>query len=186
MATGKQELGALGERLVVQHCACPRCKQARTLVALPPNFKCADIICDFCGYLGQVKASTSTDGGTPPRLLLGAGWRPQKQRMDAGIYFPLFLVLVARERGRFSIHYLPADLQIPELFLERAPLSATARRAGWQGFYYDLGSVRDRLVLLAEGRLAARRPKGSMVPSSTKSRSISSVSSSQSKQSLES
>ncbi len=163
MATAKQELGALGERLVVRYCACPRCKQARTLVALPPNFKCADIICDFCGYLGQVKASTSKDGRTPPRLLLGAAWGPQKQRMDSGIYFPLFLVLVAPGLGRFSIHYLSADLQTPELFRERPPLSATARRAGWTGFYYDLERVRDRLVLLVEGRLPGRRSGAAIV-----------------------
>ncbi|HEV7660225.1 MAG TPA: DpnI domain-containing protein [Allosphingosinicella sp.] len=159
MATAKQELGALGERLVVQNCACPHCKQARTLVPLRANFKCADIICDFCGYLAQVKASTSADGSTPPKLLLGAAWGPQKKRMDAGIYFPLFLVLVAPKLSRFSIHYLAADLQTPALFLARTPLSETARRAGWQGFYYDLASIRDRLVLIAEGRLAARRPR---------------------------
>lgn len=103
MATAKQELGALGERLVVQHCACPRCKRARTLRTLPANFKCADIICDFCGYLGQVKAHSCADGTTPPPKLLGAAWGPQQQRMEAGIYFPLFLVLVAQEAGRFSI-----------------------------------------------------------------------------------
>jgi hypothetical protein len=27
------------------------------LVKLPSNFKCADVICDFCGYLAQVKAA---------------------------------------------------------------------------------------------------------------------------------
>lgn len=159
MATAKQELGALGERLVVQNCTCPRCKRQRTLRTLPPNFKCADVICDFCGYLAQVKASTSADGLTPPPKLPGAAWGPQQQRMEAGIYFPLFLVLVAPELGRFSIHYLSADLQMPELFLARTPLSETARRAGWQGFHYNLDSVRDRLVLIAEGRLAVRRPR---------------------------
>lgn len=161
MATEKQQLGALGEQLVVQHCGCPCCKRARTLRTLPTNFKCADVICDFCGYLGQVKASTSKDGITPPKRLPGAAWGPQQERMASGIYFPLFLVLVARPLGRFSIHYLSADLQSPGLFFERAPLRASARRAGWQGFYYDLGSVRDRLVLLTEGRLAIRRsPNG--------------------------
>jgi type II restriction enzyme len=158
MATAKQELGGLGERLVVKHCACPRCKRERTLKSLPPNFECADIICNFCGYLAQVKAHSCADGATPPPKLLGAAWGPQRRRMEAGIYFPLFLVLVARERGRFSIHYLSADLQTPALFLERKPLSETARRAGWQGFHYDLGSVRDRVILLVEGRLPKRRP----------------------------
>jgi type II restriction enzyme len=126
MATEKQELGALGESLVVQLCACPKCKQRRTLKPLRANFKCADVICDFCGYLAQVKASTSKDGKSPPKKLLGAAWGPQKQRMDAGVYFPLFLVLVTPEQDVFSIHYLAADLQDEAMFLERKPLGVTA------------------------------------------------------------
>ena len=157
MATAKQELGHLGEQLVVRHCACPKCKRLRSLRTLPANFKCADVICDFCGYLGQVKAHSCSDGATPPDKLLGAAWRPQKERMAAGIYFPLFLVLVSRDLGRFSIHYLTADLQTPELFLERKPLGPDARRAGWQGFHYHLGSLRDRLIRIAEGPLPGSR-----------------------------
>ena len=128
-----------------------------TLRALPPNFKCADIICDFCGYLAQVKAHSCRDGLTPPAKLLGAGWRPQRERMAAGIYFSLFLVLVGEKAGRFSIHYLAADLQTPELFLERSPLGPTARRSGWQGFHYNLGSLRNRLIQIFEGPLRGRR-----------------------------
>jgi len=56
--------------------------------------------------------------------------------MEAGIYFPLYLVLKSDEA--FSIYYLSADLQPPEMFVARKPLSQNARRAGWQGFYYDL------------------------------------------------
>jgi hypothetical protein len=91
--TPKQELGEPGERLVAQHCPCPKCKQRRTLKRLATNFKGADVICNFCGYLAQVKASTSRDGKTPPKRLLGAAWGPRRQRMDAGIHFPLFPVL---------------------------------------------------------------------------------------------
>jgi len=160
MVTAKQELGALGERLVVQHCpACPKCKQRRTLGRLTTNFKCADIICDFCGYLAQVKTSTSTDGRTPPKRLLGAAWGPQRKRMDAGIYFPLFVVLVTPKQDRFSIHYLPADLQSEDLFLPREPLSVNARRAGWQGFNYDLEAAQKRLIFVTEGTLRPLRKK---------------------------
>ncbi|MGW9169666.1 hypothetical protein ACWGPP_18600, partial [Agromyces sp. NPDC055657] len=56
MATDKQLLGAGGERLVARHAHCPGCKPStKTFKTLPPNFKCADLICDFCGYLAQVK-----------------------------------------------------------------------------------------------------------------------------------
>jgi type II restriction enzyme len=159
MATAKQELGALGEQIVVQNCACPKCKQRRTLKPLVANFKCADVICDFCGWLAQVKASTSKDGLTPPRMLLGAAWGPQKERMDAGIYFPLYLVLVTPAQDRFSIHYLSADLQEEAMFVERKPLGVGARRAGWQGFYYDLEAAGPRLIFLMEGRLPRRRAR---------------------------
>jgi hypothetical protein len=144
MPTIRQALGAFGEERVTKDCTCPRCKRSRTLVRLPNNFKCADVICDFCGYLAQVKTSTARDVATVPKQVLGAAWGPQKARMDASIYFPLFLVLV---NGKdYSIFFLSADLQQPAMFKPRSPLSAEARRAGWQGFIYDLVAVRSRFV----------------------------------------
>lgn len=144
MATARQELGKFGEEYVSRQCVCPKCKRAKTLVRLPPNFKCADLICDFCGYLAQVKATRVADVDVVPRTILGAAWGPQRERMASGVYFPLFLVLVSE--AATAIYYLSADLQTPEMFKERNPLSPTAKRAGWQGFLYDLTSVRGRVV----------------------------------------
>ena len=125
---------------MVKHCRCPQCKSSsRTLRALPNNFKCADVICDFCGYLAQVKAKTVQEATDLTDVVLGAAWGPQKERMDAGIFFPLFLVQIAGRR--YSIFYLSADLQPSELFVPRRPLSNKARRAGWEGFLYDLTKV---------------------------------------------
>jgi type II restriction enzyme len=47
----KHELGAFGESLVAKKCHCPRCKRVNSLKNLPNNFKCADVICDFCGFV---------------------------------------------------------------------------------------------------------------------------------------
>ncbi|MBA3678124.1 MAG: hypothetical protein H0W74_12110 [Sphingosinicella sp.] len=149
MATVRQNLGAFGEQVVAKQCACPRCKQLQTLKRLPPNFKCADLICDFCGFLAQVKTSTTTDVKTLPRTILGAAWGPQKARMDAAIYFPLYLVRTTADLGHYAIYYLSADLQPPELFLTRNPLKETAKRAGWTGFNYNIEAVRDRFVRIA-------------------------------------
>jgi hypothetical protein len=66
--------------------------------------------------------------------------------MAAAIYFPLFLVLVSGRRH--SIFYLSADVQKAEMFKPRSPLSKRARRAGWQGFTYDLNLARDSFVRL--------------------------------------
>jgi hypothetical protein len=83
-----------------------------------------------------------------PKTILGAAWGPQKARMDAAIYFPLYLVLVTRDWKSFSIYYLAADLQEPEFFKERKELSVTAKRAGWKGFNYDIQAVNNRFVRL--------------------------------------
>lgn len=44
MPTARQELGQFAETLVAKSCTCPRCKRSRTLIRLPTNFKCADLI----------------------------------------------------------------------------------------------------------------------------------------------
>jgi Dam-replacing family len=131
----------------VKRCACPQCKRPHTLKRLPPNFKCADVICDFCGYLAQVKAATVRDVEAIPDYVLGGAWGVQKERMEAGIYFPLFLVLVSKG-GKESVHYLSADVQRSDMFCARLPLSQSAHRAGWQGFRYDLRSVKSAFVRL--------------------------------------
>ena len=148
MPTERQKLGKFGEERVVNVCICPSCKRKRTLVRLPTNFKCADLICDFCGYLAQVKTATKTDITVVPKQVMGAAWRPQQERMKVGIYFPLFLVLTPKDRNEYAIYYLSADLQLPEIFAPRKPLSASAKRAGWQGFTYQLGPVATSFVRL--------------------------------------
>ncbi|WP_296576858.1 DpnI domain-containing protein [Phreatobacter sp.] len=137
MPTARQELGQFAETLVAKSCTCPRCKRSRTLIRLPTNFKCADLICDFCGYLAQVKGATVRDVGVIPGSVMGAAWGPQKERMESGIYFPLFLVLVTADKTQQAIFYPSADLQRPEMFRKRNPLGSSARRAGWTGFNYD-------------------------------------------------
>ena len=145
MATAKQRLGGWGENRVVKKCGCPKCKKTRTLKQLPPNFKCVDVICDFCGFLAQVKTKAVKDVDKLPKKILGAAWGPQKERMDAGIYFPLFIVLKADRKS--SIFYLPVDYQDRDIFVPRNPLSADAKRAGWQGYYFDLTKLIDEGII---------------------------------------
>jgi hypothetical protein len=58
--------------------------------------------------------------------------------MQAGIYFPLFNVIANLDRTAHAVYYLPADLQQPEMFQQRKPLRATARRSGWVGYHLRL------------------------------------------------
>lgn len=142
MATVFQDLGNLGEKYVTRHVKCPRCKQiGKTLRMLPTNFKCADLICDFCGYLAQVKTRSVLDESKCPVSIPGAAWGPQSERMKSGIYFPLFIVTVNKRNRRKAIFYLPADFQTEEMFTPRRRLKRTAKRAGWQGYNINLNKA---------------------------------------------
>ncbi len=144
MATKRQQLGEKGEVAVGKHVPCPRCNKPRHLARLPRNFQCADLICRFCGYLAQVKAVTLTgDGGDLPSRILGAAWGPQQEQIMAGIYHGLFLAGFSASGALVRIDYVPAHIlqTTPEVFEPRKPLSATARRAGWQGFVYNLDKL---------------------------------------------
>ena len=146
MPTDKQKLGVLGEDLIVKNLICQKCKKKKTLKKLPMNFKCADLICDFCGFLAQVKSSNVRNINNLPNSILGAAWKPQQERMDAGIYFPLYLVLVNGKNH--SVFYLSADLQSKDIFIPRKPLSASTKRSGWQGFMYNISKIKNHFVRL--------------------------------------
>lgn len=147
MSTAKQKLGVYGENLVIKNLICQKCKKTKTLKKLPTNFKCADIICDFCGFLAQVKTSNVKNVNILPKVILGAGWKVQKERMNEGIYFPLYLILV--NQNNYSIFYLSTDKQSEKIFIPRKPLSSKARRAGWQGFMYDISKIKNDFIKLS-------------------------------------
>ena len=137
--TPKQEIGYQGESEVRQRVPCPRCRRPRHLTPLGPNFQCADLICKFCGYLAQVKSITVPGDSLPDRIL-GAAWGPQHEQIVAGIYQPLSIAAFSPLGLLKWIDFVPAHIlqACPTVFEPRKPLSASARRAGWQGFYYNL------------------------------------------------
>lgn len=144
--TDKQVLGENGEILVIDNCSCPKCKKTKTLKRLPQNFKCADIICDFCGYLAQVKSKNTLNIDKLPLKFTGAAWGVQEERLDSCIYMPLFIVLY-KSKKEFGIYYLSADLQNRELFVPRNPLKESAKRSDWQGFVYDLSKLKGNPIV---------------------------------------
>jgi hypothetical protein len=140
--TTKQELGDRGEKAVAKHVPCPRCNRPKHLVKLTQNFPCADVICKFCGFLAQVKATRIKEGDTgPPSRIPGAAWGPQQDRIIAGVYHDLFIASFSPKGRLMRIDHVPGHiLQVtPEVFEPRKnPLSPTAKRAGWLGFDYNI------------------------------------------------
>lgn len=138
MPTTRQVLGRRGEDAVCREAVCPRCNRDRHFKRLPPNFECADVICKFCGFLAQVKATRLKDGSDElPDRVPSAAWRPQHDRILAGIYHGLYIVGF-RQDGKtlVRIDFVPPHVlaATPSVFEPRKPLRATAKRAGWAGY----------------------------------------------------
>jgi type II restriction enzyme len=80
---------------------------------------------------------------------LGGKWSSTEKRIEAGIYFPLYLVLFDENRIKdASVWYLSADLQPTSMYKPRNPKSATSANPGYVGFTYDLTQVKDSFVRL--------------------------------------
>lgn len=75
---------------------------------------------------------------------MSAAWKPQHQRILAGIYSGLYLTGY-RKNGKtlVLIEYVPPQIleATPQVYEPRKPLSATAQRAGWRGYTLNVGRL---------------------------------------------
>ncbi len=145
MATSKQQLGDRGEKAVCKRAACPECGRVGQLRQLKNNFECVDVICKFCGCLGQVKSVRLKAGSDQfPPAILGAAWGPQSERINAEVFHGLYLVGY-RPNGKtlVRIDYVPPAILSAnrEVFQPRKPLGPKAKRSGWQGFNLHLAGI---------------------------------------------
>ena len=103
------------------------------------------MICKFCGFLSQVKATRLLDGANEfPTRIPSAAWGPQHDRIMAGIFHGLYLVGFRQDGKRLvRIDFVPPHVlaATPELFEPRKPLKPTARRAGWTGYAINLSKL---------------------------------------------
>lgn len=145
MATRLQNIGDKGEKFIIKKMSCLKCKREGTLKQLPTNFKCVDLICDFCGHTSQVKTFTNDKPGLP-KLIQGAAWKPQKERMDAGVYHSIWVVRADKNCKCCEAWLISSEVQDPNMFIKRKKLSETAKRAGWQGYNIDVESYKDCFI----------------------------------------
>ncbi len=61
-------------------------------------------------------------------------------RLEMKLVPDLFVVVIA-ETEECRIYFLPKNLQKPEMFRKREPLSSAAKSPGWIGFTIDIASA---------------------------------------------
>ena len=117
-------------------------QEEETSRRLPTNFKCADVICDFCGFLAQVKAVSSKNIETVPRTILGAAWRVQRKGWSQESTF-LCISFGSMIAGSTPFSISRRNAEPGHLRREKA-----TKRSGWQGFIYDLTGRENSIVRL--------------------------------------
>ena len=146
MPSKNQRIGKLGEKFVTKMMNCLKCKKQNSLKLLPTNFKCADLICEFCGHTSQVKTFRNDSEGLPNQIA-GAKWNPLNERIQAGIYHALWIVRMNQTNNRCcEIWLVTSEAQDPKMFVKRKPLSSAAKKAGWQGYRIDVANHADRFI----------------------------------------
>ncbi|MGC8485772.1 MAG: DpnI domain-containing protein [Candidatus Baltobacteraceae bacterium] len=130
------------EAWAARNIRCWRCSSS--LLLLPANTALIDAVCSNAGHEVQVKAVA----GVARDHILGAAYQPLRSRLErAGL--PDYLI-VSYDRPRAAVllaEFIDGNAITAERVLERTPLAATARRAGWVGSTLDLtGLVRHVVV----------------------------------------
>jgi hypothetical protein len=120
---------------------CLNCK-SDTLDRLPENTPVSDFACPSCDCNYQLKAKNGRFGAR----IAGAAYRPTIEAIRSRA-FPehVFVEFDTRFGTVVFVDAIPGRLITEDRIVPRTPLSATAKRAGWQGctiVISDLASVR--------------------------------------------
>ena len=144
-----QNVRALSEGWVAAHMFCPACGAER-LRALPNNSPVGDFVCDACAEEFELKAKKGALGKSIPDGAFGA----MTERLAARNNPSLFAMSYDRDRTTVTdLIVVPRHFFTQDIIQARKPLSATARRAGWQGCNILIGQVplTGRIPLITRG-----------------------------------
>lgn len=129
-----------------QNLYCLSC-DADALAALPPNTQVADLQCPHCSRRYQLKSKDGRFGDA----ITGAAYEPLLRALREG-QVPDYVL--AEYDKRFNIMVFVSALpgrHISEACIApRKALSATARRAGWQGCTIDIRALSQHRVSIVE------------------------------------
>ncbi|WP_122465926.1 DpnI domain-containing protein [Brevundimonas lutea] len=144
-----QTARVLSEGWVAAWMFCPACGAER-LRQLLNNAPVADFVCDGCGEEFEVKAGK---GPLKPKIVNGA-YGAMMRRLAERNNPSLFAMSYDREAHAVTdLIVVPRHFFTQDIIEPRKPLSATARRAGWQGCNILIGQVplSGRIPLIAGG-----------------------------------
>jgi len=129
----------LSESWFGENMYCPACS-CEELETLPNNTKVMDFRCPECGEPYQLKASSKRFGNT----IVNSEYYTKIRKIKAG-ETPNWSLLEYDIEDYFvkNLMVIPRHFLTPVIIQKRAPLSQTARRAGWTGSNVLIGRLPD-------------------------------------------
>jgi len=148
-----QRIRVLSEAWAAEHLFCPQCGGG--LSRFPNNSPVADFFCAKCKEEYELKSSSSIRCARIP----GGAYQAMIRRLldDNNPNF----IMLRYDKASLAVRevfVVPRYYFVPGLIRKRAPLAATARRAGWVGCTIELDKVPQagRIALVAGGKTRSK------------------------------
>ena len=147
--SGSQSARVLTENWIYNNMFCPRCGNAK-LEHFENNRPVADFYCSECGNQFELKSKNGTIGKKVP----DGAYDTMISRInsDSNPDF-LFMGYSLSSMSVNSLIVVPKYFFHPDIIEKRAPLSDTARRAGWTGcnILLDKIPIQGRIRIISDG-----------------------------------
>ena len=131
-----QKIRVMSEDWAVNNLFCPCCGNDK-LKKMPNNYPVADLMCDICNSVFELK---SKQGNIGNKINDGA-YDTMIERIKSNSHPELFILQYSTQLLVTDLMLIPKFFFIPSIIEKRKPLSSNARRAGWVGcniLYQDI------------------------------------------------
>jgi len=152
---GTQIARRVTEDWVLRQMYCPRCGNP-SLRRFPNNRPVADFFCDRCEHEYELKSHSGRLGTRVADGSYAAMIRRITEQHNPDFFF---LGYSRTEQAVTDLFVVPRHFFTPSVIERRAPLPATARRAGWEGCNILLGQIpsQGRIPVVAQGVVQDRQ-----------------------------
>lgn len=126
--SNSQKIRVMGELWVADNMFCPCCGNCH-LTKLDNNLPVADLRCDNCGELFELKTKK---GNLCTRISDGA-YSTMLERISSESNPDLLAMTYDDEYCINDLILIPKFFFVPQIIEKRKPLSSSAKRSGWEG-----------------------------------------------------
>jgi len=130
--------------------SCPSCGHS-TLQRFKNNQPVADFYCENCHEEFELKSKQ----GKIQKSVMDGAYASMLQRVQADNNPNLFLLSYSEQWTVNNLLIIPRHFFTPSVIVQRAPLSITAKRAGWVGCNIDISQIADvgKIYLIRAGQI---------------------------------